>query len=145
MTRVPERLSGARGSIGRDVLVVAIGVVGIAFVIWSGTHPHGPYGDATAAELAARPYPWNDVLSFAAMIAGETGLLYAILRPRSYRRSWARALVATIVFAFLTNYWIKLVMHAPSYYPAHVIWEMGVTLLCLILLIIAIVGRIRSN
>ena len=37
------------------------------------------------------PYPWGGVLVTWAVLGVLTGILYAILRPRTFRRDWGRS------------------------------------------------------
>jgi hypothetical protein len=47
------------------------------------------------------PYPWEDVFETCALIGVETAVLYVILRPPTFRRSWRRVLAALLYASIL--------------------------------------------
>jgi hypothetical protein len=63
----------------------------------------------------------------------ELLVLFLILRPWSYRRSWGRALLALVVFIPWTLFAAMLGMHAGSINGAHLVWRAGVVLVLLVL------------
>lgn len=73
------------------------------------------------------PYPLKPVLIFCAIILAECGLL-ALLRPRSYCRSWGRALYASLLAIGLALFWLQGALHAPPYYGMHLQWWLAVSL-----------------
>lgn len=107
-------------------------LAGMVMVLYAGTMP-----DFYAMRMDGPlpPYPWDGVLFFIGVISVESGVLYAILRPRSYRISWGRALAALGLFLVLMVYFALGLMHAPPYMVWHVIWllDMNIWLLMLVL------------
>jgi len=76
------------------------------------------------------PYPLVAVLAACLFTAGETLLLYVLLRPRSYSRNWRRTLLSLGVFVP----WFVLASgrtDMPGYLYAHAVW---LFLVCLVLL-----------
>ena len=69
--------------------------------------------------------------------AAELLVLFLILRPWSYRRSWGRALVALVLFIPWTLFTAMLGMHAGSINGAHLVWRAGVALVLLCLALIS--------
>ena len=93
-----------------------------------GQHP----GFVAHPELA--PYPWNGVAVTLGVLAVEVAILYAILRPVTFHRSWGRLgfallyagiLLVVSAFTFVTD--------LPGYYYAPAIFS-AATMLGLILL-----------
>jgi hypothetical protein len=54
------------------------------------------------------PYPWDDVIETCALIGVETAVLYVILRPPTFRRSWRR-----VVAALLHTSILRVVINKP--------------------------------
>jgi hypothetical protein len=83
-------------------------------------------------------YPLLEVLGVVGLITGEAVLLYAIIRPGSYRRSWRRALVATALFAALASADLALsssVTCGPGYVYANLLFLVPVLLVLLVALL----------
>lgn len=62
-------------------------------------------------------YPWGAVFVVWALLAISVGILYAILRPASFNRSWSRlsgALAYSAILLFLG--YISVVTDMPGYY-----------------------------
>ena len=67
---------------------------------------HDMNGKTWARRLVARnretvPDPWEDVFETCALIGVETAVLYVILRPPTFRRSWRRVLAALLYASIL--------------------------------------------
>ena len=55
------------------------------------------------------PYPWEDVFETCALIGVETAVLYVILRPPTFRRSWRRVFAALLYVSIL-----RVVINKPA-------------------------------
>ena len=116
----------------RNLLLPLIGVTGLAMLVWAGFMPdhwmrrHLPPGIDPG-------YPLQAVLSFCAIVLLECSLLYALLRPTSYHRSWGRALCACLLALVIAVAWLSGFMHAPPYYGMHLQWWLLVTLSVMLL------------
>ena len=64
-------------------------------------------------------YPFGWVTVAAGLMFLETALLAAILRPRTYNRSWRRAVLAVLVFVPLSWFFLLGTMHMPGFVIAH--------------------------
>src|SRR6266850_8615697 len=67
---------------------------------------HDMNGKTWARRLVARnretvPDPWEDVFETCALIGVEIAVLYVILRPPTFRRSWRRVLAALVYASIL--------------------------------------------
>src|SRR5688572_15255326 len=65
--------------------------------------------------------PWV-ALVFVAAVTIECLLVWAVLRPRTYRRSWVRALIALLVLLTFLFYVALTAMHGPTALFFHVYW-----------------------
>jgi hypothetical protein len=74
------------------------------------------------------------------VMAIETGLLYAVLRPWSYRRSAGRAFAAFGLFVLWTLLSMFGVMHASNAALLHLLWLAAVDLLLLVCGLISVIG-----
>jgi hypothetical protein len=72
------------------------------------------------------PYPLTGVLFTSFALTLEFGLIYALLRPSTYARSWGRSLCATAVAAVASLASGLSLIHAPPYLFTH-----SLILLCL--------------
>ena len=68
------------------------------------------------------PYPFDGVLLFIAVATVECAVVWALLRPRSYSRSWARALFAAILAVAAVLFFAMGLMHSPLYMFVHALW-----------------------
>jgi hypothetical protein len=83
---------------------------------WSGMSPD------TYANAALRiypSYPVRGVLAFIAVTTVELLVLYAIIRPSSYSRSWKRAAAGLLLFFPWLVVCAILLMHQPPYVFLH--------------------------
>lgn len=79
---------------------------------------------------AARDYGTNwpgDLVGMLELVGIELAVLYAVLRPWSYYRSWRRTAVAFGLFLPLTLLAFVASMHAGAIVFAHVVWLALVT------------------
>jgi len=89
------------------------------------------------------PYPLGGVLAVSSELTLELGLVYALIRPSTYARSWGRALCAA---AFSAIVWLAsaiLLMHAPPYFVVHCLVLALVTVGLLVLFLVSAVAAIR--
>jgi hypothetical protein len=63
------------------------------------------------------PYPWKGVGIMWALLGVEVAVLYAILRPVTFRRSWGRLALALLYAGLLVAYGVvTFVTDMPGYY-----------------------------
>ncbi|PKM24976.1 MAG: hypothetical protein CVV09_12790 [Gammaproteobacteria bacterium HGW-Gammaproteobacteria-13] len=111
----------------RTLLLPLTALVGMALLVWAGSLPD--YWMLRAMPVGSEAvYPLKPVLIFCAIVLAECGLLLAILRPRSYCRSWGRALCACLLALGLALFWLQGALHAPPYYGMHLQWWLAVSL-----------------
>lgn len=91
------------------------------------------------------PYPLDGVLLFIAVATVECALVWAVLRPRSYSRSWARALFAAILAIAALLFFAMGLMHSPLYMFVHALWLAFGSLVLLALALWSGVGKEKSN
>ena len=114
----------------RDAAVPLLAVIGVLLVAWEarlGADPRGPL---------QQPYPILGVGFFAVVIAIEALVVWGILRPRSYDRSWLRALLALLLVAGFFFGWPSL-QDGPRFQHAHFQW---LALMAIVLLSLAVVS-----
>ncbi len=100
-------------------------LLSIPLYFWGGTRP-----DRYAIDvLRERPrYPLSGVLILIAITAFEALILYAIIRPGTYHRSWKRSGAALLLcLPWLLSCFVTL-MHQPPYVLLHFVWALAVTL-----------------
>ena len=102
----------------RTLLLPLTALVGMALVIWAGSQPD--YWMLRAMPVGREAvYPLKPVLIFCAIVLAECVLLLAVLRPRSFCRSWGRALCASVLVSNrmpirknrIVISWPKIVLH----------------------------------
>jgi hypothetical protein len=80
--------------------------VGLVLILWGRVGPSDP-----AAQQYGANWP-GDLRAALALLTVETLVLYAILRPWSYRASWQRSLLALLVVAPWALLSVIVTMHA---------------------------------
>ncbi|WP_339413424.1 hypothetical protein [Pseudomonas sp. EA_35y_Pfl2_R5] len=124
----------------RTLLLPLIALVGMALVIWAGSLPD--YWMLRAMPVGSEAvYPLKPVLIFCAIVIAECALLLGLLRPRSYCRSWGRALCASLLALGLALFWLQGALHAPPYYGMHLQWWLAV---CLGLLLLTACSAVQA-
>lgn len=72
----------------------------------------------------------------------EVALLYAILRPATFRASWGRALWAVMLLVPYTAITTVVAMHGGPIIGAHLLWLTGLTLAMCVVLVVAAASAI---
>jgi len=94
-------------------------LLSLPLYFWAGTNPD----QYAAAVLGTHPlYPMRAVLESIAITAVESLVLYAIIRPKTYSRSWKRAGAALLLFFPWLLICAVLLMHQPPNVFAHFLW-----------------------
>ena len=98
-----------------------------------------------ASGLGSDVYPARGVTLYAVLVVIEAAVLLVVLRPKTYRRSWGRALAATgaCVVALILS--ARNTMGAPEYVYPHQKWLVAVSIAFLALAIGSFVGRLRKR
>lgn len=65
------------------------------------------------------PYPLSGVVATSAALALELAVIYAVLRPATYDKSWGRALGAVFVAAIAFLLSLVFLMHGAPYWGAY--------------------------
>jgi hypothetical protein len=126
----------------RDAAIPFLALVGVLLVAWEGGR--GEWRVPQSQPL----YPLDWVAFFAVVITVEAAVLWSILRPRSYSRSWLRAIVAMLVSIGLGFCW-SLLLDGGRVWDAHLRW-LGISAVLFLLLGIVsiasvIAGRITNR
>ena len=93
-------------------------LVGIAAVAASGFSVDGYKLHVMQVPLP-HPYPLTGVVNTSCVLTFELAVIYAVMRPATYDRSWGRALSAVFVAAIGFLFSLATLMHAPPYWGAH--------------------------
>jgi len=117
-------------------------VAGIASLVASGFSVDGYMLHVMRIPLP-HPYPLIGVLSTSFALTLEFGLIYALLRPSTYARSWGRALCATAVAAIAALASFLSLMHAPQYVVTHCLILLSLTVGLIALFLVSAVAAIR--
>ena len=87
-------------------------------------------------------------MTFLLFVTIECAVIAAILRPRSYRKSWGRALVAAL-FLFVCHWFFFLGLHQPVAEGLHALWLLALAVTCSLLCIVSgasvLKGRLTPN
>jgi hypothetical protein len=111
-------------------------MLSIPTYLWGGTRPDRYQIDVLGLHAS---YPWPGIFAVIAVTTIESAVLYGIIRPRTYRRSWTRALVGLTLFVPWLLASGVLLMHAPLYLFLHFLWVLCVNLILLGLCGVAVV------
>ena len=96
-------------------------VVAALAIVWAARWPN-PYLEHVAHMRAPHSYPVEGVLWTLGLTCAELVLVTFILRPRTYVRSWIRALVAFGVAAAFLFLGALGSMHSPPFYTFYLWW-----------------------
>ena len=91
------------------------------------------------------PYPLRGVVVTSLALALELTLIYAVIRPATYDRSWGRALCAAFVAAFVFLASVVTLMHAPPYRGTHSLVLLCLTVGLLVLFLTSAVMKLLSR
>jgi hypothetical protein len=87
-------------------------------------------------------------LTFLLFVTVECAIVAAILRPRSYARSWVRALTAAL-FLSVCHWFFFMPLHQPVAVGFHAMWLLAFAVTCWILCIVSaasvLIGRLTPN
>ena len=81
---------------------------------------------------------------FVLLVLFESAVVLAVLRPKTYRHSWGRAIICIGLGGVALWYAAQDTEGAPIYVFIHQAWLIAVILGCLILVITAIVSAVRE-
>ena len=127
----------------KSLVLPAFALVGLAWIVVSGFWPGAdPYMSRRSA--GPQPYPLIAVLIACAVVLIETALVAAVLRPKSYRHSWGRALIALVA---VMAWWFYLgmgIIHQPGYYIVHLQWLALMICGLVLLLLVSLIRRLQQ-
>ncbi len=130
----PLSAPGARVVLGWTVLAAVLMVLS---ALSDGIAPRGSraYGQNLPGELT------RNLL----MMAVETMVLLAILRPWSFRNSWGRASIAWVIVTPYALLYFAVTMHSGPISTAHAFWLIGFVLVLPVVVVHALAGRFRRR
>jgi hypothetical protein len=107
----------------RAAPLLILSLIIIAAMIRSGARDMGPTGlPGDLRNWHNRP---GDLSFFTMLVCMETAIAFLILRPWSYRRSWARAATATLLFAPWSLLNLLVIIHGGGIMVVHTLWLLG--------------------
>lgn len=124
---------------GRSFALPAVWMVGVVSIAISGTATD-QYLLYVRGIPEPHPYPWGGVFLFIGVATVEWLLVWATLRPRSFNRSWLRALIATGCVTLAVVYFGMGLMHSTLYMFVHFLWLLAVWLALTLLTICSGIG-----
>jgi hypothetical protein len=126
------------------IALPAVWLVGIIAVIAAGFSPNG-YLTYVRHIPPPHPYPTSTVFLIVLFMTIQVSLVFAILRPSSYRRSWGRAFFALVLsLGFLSYAMLATAMHAPPSNSAYFFWSLAFAGVMLGLLVWSSISALRS-
>ena len=94
----------------RRYALVAYWLLFALFTLYAAQHP------GLVSDPEAIPYPWRGVVVTWAILAVATGILHAVLRPRSFRGQWSRLGAALLYSSLLLVFTlVTFVTDMPGY------------------------------
>jgi len=109
---------------------------------WAGMSPD-TYANAALHIYPA--YPVRGVLTFIAITTVELLVLYAIIRPMTYSRSWKRAAAALLLFFPWLVVCAVLLMHQPPYVFMHFLWLLLFNVILSVICLYSIVAGLTRH
>ena len=125
-------------------IFTALWLVGVASLVTSGLTADG-YKLYVMRIPLPHAYPLGGVLSASFALTLELGMIYLLVRPSTYARSWGRALCAT---AFAAIAWLGSalsLMHAPPYLVTHCLVLLCLTVGLIVLSLVSAVAALRNR
>ena len=119
-------------------------LAGVIAVVAFGFRPD-PYLEYARHMPPPHPFPTRTVLWIILFMTLQAGLTVAILRPRSWRRSWARAAAALAVSVGFLGYGAITSMHAPPAHAAYLWWLLLFAGAMAVLLLWSVVAAITAS
>jgi hypothetical protein len=113
--------------LGRVGLVLLWITAAAAMVLDHVGDPHDPAREGTAAY--GHNAPGSLELGLIVTLV-ELLIVWAILRPGSYRRSWGRAVIALVLLGPWLAASLLMTMHAGGIFVIHLLWVFALTALC---------------
>lgn len=126
----------------RAIALPAAWLIGVVAVSWSGIATD-QYLLYVRGLPEPHPYPLEGVALFVGVITVECAVAWAILRPRSYARSWLRALFAGLFALAALVFFAMGLMHSPLYMFVHALWLASCSLALIALTLWSAVGAVR--
>ena len=108
-------------------IIPLISLIGIVAVVWSGTAVD-QYKLHVLGIQPPHPYPIQGVSAISGILVLISIILYAIIKPWNYNNSWRRALFAGLFSSGMCSLFTVLLIHAPKYIWAFVLWLYANTL-----------------
>ena len=126
----------------RETVFLALWAGGVALLAWAGSWVDGYLVYVRNVPLP-HPYPWRGVLTVCAVESLIALVFYVLIRPRTYRASWGRALAATLLGATSVVVLGLGLMHQPPYLYALFYWLVAATTISLGLFLVSAGSRVR--
>lgn len=127
-----------------QAFILIVWLSGAAAVIGGGVLPDG-YSTYSLHLPDPQPYPISGVAQMLAVVSFQSAMVWAIIRPQSYVRSWSRSLIAFVVTAASAGFFGMWLMHAPPFRTFHFLWLAVVSLALLVTSIVSGVAVARNR
>ena len=118
----------------RKYILPVAWVLGSALVLYGSTLGD-PYLASQGVDSAERHAP-GLVAASEIFITVECVVVAAILRPKSYAKSWGRALVAALLLSLL-HWFFFMPLHQPPVFGVHAMWLFVMAATCWLLFIVS--------
>ena len=126
----------------RHYALLVAWVLGVALVLYGST-----IGNPYLTHLGVDPAEQHRLriaVTFLIVVTVECAVVAAILRPRSYIRSWARALLASL-FLSACFWFFTSSFHEPAAAGFNAIWLLSLAVICWLLCIISLSSKLRGH
>jgi hypothetical protein len=118
-----------------------MGLLSLPVYVWSGSTPDRYLIDVMHQQPS---YPVRGVAQVIALTLIECIVLYLIIRPATYHRSWKRAGTGLLLF----SPWLFLcgatLMHAPPYLLLHALWLLLLNVILISMLLYSFFATLRT-
>jgi hypothetical protein len=117
-------------------------VLGAALVLYGSTLGN-PYLTINGVGLEEQ-HRFKIAVTFFAFVTVECAVIAAILRPKSYRKSWGRALMAALFLSVLQWFFFPR-LHASVAAGFHALWLFALAVTCWILCIVSGISVLKGS
>ena len=102
-------------------LLLLAWLVGVMTVIAGGAVLDG-YAQYVLGLHGPQPYPYDGVGQYLIITTIESAIVFAIVRPSTYRASWGRSVLALTAATVLAALHAMTLMHSTTYQLWHELW-----------------------
>jgi len=128
----------------RTKAIPFVSLLGFILVVLAGFRPN-PYLEYVRHIPPPHPYPTEIVVWVGFFIAVQSWIVFAILRPSTYKYSWGRAILGFFVSVGFLGFGALAAMHASPAVSIYILWLFAVAAAMFLLFIWSAISAARSR